>query len=484
MTRRRGNTTFQKNIKDYIVPIIWGILVLFLMFSVFSWDDSSNINTNVENQSWLAISLDSDTSQATIIYPWDYKKDIEGDGVLYKWEKILVKQWNVSLILDWIINFKVNRLWELKYLEDWNFSVSSWEVWLDSIKNINLDLNFAKLKIEENSHLSVSQNEVWSTIYLVSWFVEVENLVWKNTVLTSWEKITISRWDASKWNLDLTLLKENLDQFFIKSDWFILNKGSNYVVSEELKENLDQKELTQSWSTIENTSSTQLINFSNLLDESNVSTPLIDISGSFTSEDISSIVVNNKSAIIDKTSKTFKIENVDVSNKENDLVFKVYDDSNDIISRFVYTIYYSWGSSNNIATTNSSWFKVNNFDVDWTKFVFTAPTTTNTYTTTETFVTIRWEVKIDWIDNVTVNDFKLSSFNWKTWRYHADVSYNNLAEGTNVYEVKYFSSWKLIYTNYYTIIKKSNIPTTSNVETEPVSEEASSSLPTTDLISQ
>jgi len=224
MTRRRGNTTFQKNIKDYIVPIIWWILVLFLIFSVFSWDDSSDTKTNIENQSWINISLDSESSQATIIYPWDYKKDLEWDWVLYKWEKILVKQWNVSLNLDSLVNFKVNRLWELRYLENWNFSVTSWEVWIDSLKSINLDLNFAKLKIDENSHLSVSQNEMWSTIYLISWFVEVENLVWKNTVLAPGEKITISRWDASKGNLDLTLLKENLDQFFLKSDWFILNK--------------------------------------------------------------------------------------------------------------------------------------------------------------------------------------------------------------------------------------------------------------------
>jgi len=87
------------------------------------------------------------------------------------------------------------------------------------------------------------------------------------------------------------------------------------------------------------------LTFSNLVDESNVSSPLINISGSYASEDISSIIVNGKKATINKTSKTFKIDNVDVSNKENDLVFRVYDDSNDIISRFVYTIYYNLGSS-------------------------------------------------------------------------------------------------------------------------------------------
>jgi hypothetical protein len=38
-----------------------------------------------------------------------------------------------------------------------------------------------------------------------------------------------------------------------------------------------------------------------------------------------------------------------------------------------------------------------------------------------------------------VNDYKLSSFNGSTWRYHASTDNNNLADGTNVYEIKYFS---------------------------------------------
>ncbi len=467
MTRRRGNNAFQKNIRDYIVPIIWAILVLFLIFSIFSWNDDTT--TNVENKSWISISLDSETSQATIIYPWDYKKDIEWETSLYKWEKVLVKQWTISLSFDNMINFKVNRLWELTYLENGNFAVTSWEVWIDASKPLNLDLNFAKLKIEENSHLSISQNEMGSTIYLISWFIEVENLVWKNTVLAPWEKITISRSDASKDTLDLTLIKESLDQFFLKSDWYILNKGSTYLtINDEspLETDLD----TQTWSLMVSSNTGEILSFNNLIDGSNVSSSLININWSYSDVEISSILVNNKKAVLDKNLKTFKFENIDVSNKENDLVFKVYDDSNDLISRFVYTVYYNlWSDSSaevtsQVKTTNSS--KVSNFDVDGSKFTFTSPTTENTYTTTDTFVTIRGNVKLEGVDSITVNDFKLNSFNWSTWRYHADESYNNLGEWTNVYEVKYYSWDKLIYINYFTIIKKSADSKTSETSTD------------------
>lgn len=462
MTRRRwSNSALQKNIKDYIVPIIWWILVLFLIFSLFSWNSWSETKTNVENQSWISVKLDSDSSSATLIYPWDYKKELEGDQTLYKWEKVLVKQGTVSLSLDNLVNFKVNRLGELTYLENWDFSITSWEAWLDTSKSINLNMNFASLKIDENSHLSFSQNEVESTIYLISWFVEVSNLVWKNTVLAPGEKITISRADASKKDLDLTLIKENTDQFFLKSDWFILNKGLTYIPVDDTNTDDTGSWTTLTWS-IQVWSSSDLLTFNNLVDESNVSSPLIKISWVYNNSDISSITVNWKSAVLDKTTNTFKFENIDVSNKENDLVFKVYDDSNDIISRFVYTVYYSLGSSGNTTSTSwstTNWFKVQTFSADGSDFTFTAPTTTNTYTSNENFITIKWKVNAEWIDKVTVNDFELWSFNGSTWRYHADVEYNNLADWTNVYEVKYFSAWKLVFTNYFTIIRKGNVTT-------------------------
>lgn len=473
MTRRRGSSTLQKNIKDYIVPIIWWILVLFLIFSLFSWD-SNDTKSSIENQSWIAITLDWESSQATLIYPGDYKKDLEGEWTLYKWEKILVKQWTASLSFNNLLNFKINRLWELKYWEDSSFTVSSWEVWIDALKSVDLNLSFANLKIDENSHLSVSQNEMGSTVYLISWFVEVTNLVWKNTVLAPWEKITISRSDASKKDLDLTLLKENIDQFFIKSDWYILNKWSSYELEEGIEELENEDSETQSGS-LSTTSSGEILSFNSLIDESNVSSPLINISWTYSDSEISSITVNWKEAILSKTNKTFKFENVDVSNKENDLVFKVYDDSNDIIYRDVYTVYYnlgsdketSWETTPPTTDSTSTWPKVHNFTVDWSQFLFTSPTTQSTYTTTENFITIRWNVKAEWIDSITINDFKLSSFNGSTWRYHADVEYNNLAEGTNVYEIKYFSWGKLAYTNYFTIIKKSSLtPTSTSSEAE------------------
>jgi hypothetical protein len=50
--------------------------------------------------------------------------------------------------------------------------------------------------------------------------------------------------------------------------------------------------------------------------------------------------LNGKDAKINKELKTFVFENVSVADRENDLVFKVYDDANDLLSKFIYTVYY------------------------------------------------------------------------------------------------------------------------------------------------
>lgn len=456
MNRRRW-TSFQKNIKDYIVPIVWVFLILILIISFFRWWEDPKVD--VENKNWLNIELENDFSDVVIEYSWWNREDYEWESDLYKWEKLIVRDWNVSLSSPELwADFTVNKLWEIKYLESGWFEHTSWDVWINTTSPIDVDMNFAKLKIGEDSHLSLSQNEVSSTIYLVSWFLEVSNLVWRNTVLSSWEKISISRTDASNEDVDLSLLKENIDEFFIRSDWFILNNWSSYVDNEwEYDES--------SWSG-ENVSSgswtstnfiwgwNRYLSFDNLIDESNVSSPSIDISWTYNSDIVYDFTVNWKTADLNSENSTFEITWINTSNSVNDLVFKVYNDSNSIVSKFVYTVYYSdWASWWN---NSEWWFSVKTYDVDWSDFKFTSPTTSNSYTTTETFVTIRWEVTNENIDRVTVNGYELSSFNWTTWRYHADVNYNNLAEWTNVYEVKYFSWDDLVYTNYYTIIKRSN----------------------------
>ena len=450
--RRRNN--IQKWMKDYMVPLIGLFLIIILLLSVFSWDSTPE-KIDLENKVWMEVQLNWLNAESYVVYPWGLKKKIDWEISLYKWEKLMVKDGSVSLSLVWLWNFRLNKLGELKYLENGDFSLYSWDLWLNSEDGVNVDMRFASVKVWNNSNISFSQNEMGSTVYLVNWFAEVVNLAWESTVLASGQKITISRLDANKDDIDLSINKENIDDYYKQSDWFIINNGSKYlwIKSGDIE--------TWTWTEKTNnsiSSSSNLITFSNLTDESNVSADTITITWNYFDDEITKIVVNWKSAKLNKELKTFKFTNVLVWEKVNDLVFKIYDDANDILSRFVYTVYYSWGKS---TSSSSGWaFNVKTFDVDGTQFTFTSPTSKSTFTTYDDFVTIRWKVLVKWIWKVTVNDYTLNSFNWSTWRYHASTANNNLSYWTNVYEIKYYSAeWKIVYTNHFTIIRKKVVKT-------------------------
>lgn len=469
-TRRRN--PIQKGLKDYMVPLIGLFLILLLIISLFTGGDDTPTQIDLENKIGLELMLDGSNTESYIVYPWDYKKQIEGDISLYKWEKVIVKEGSVSLSLAWLGNFRLNKLWEMKYLENWDFSLYSSDMWLDSTSGMTVEMRFASVKIGDNTHVSFSQNEMWSTIYLLNGFAEVTNLAWESTVLWNGQKITISRLNANKSDIDLSIEKENIGDFFKQSDWFLRNNGGSYLMMDIQ----DDGASTGSGKTF-SSSSSQLLSFNNLSDGSNVSSDSINITWSFSDEEITKISVNGVDANINSDGKTFKIEKVSTSDKENDLVFKVYDDANDLLSKFVYVVYYDGGTS-----SASRWqFNVQTFDVDGSQFIFSsikdgttkALNGKTTYTTYGDMLTIYWNVSAQGIANVSVNGYTLKSFNGSSWRYHPSSINNNLSVGTNVYEVKYYdASWKVVYTNHFTIIKK-ELTQAAEKDTKTISDEAS-----------
>lgn len=450
MTRRRHG--FQKSLKDYIVPITWGVLILILLISFFSWwNDSGAVET--ENKIWLSLELDGVNTNGSIVYPgWD-KKDLSTDSNLYKWEKVLIQNGSVTLKTQDETTFKLNKNWEFKYGEWWEYTLFSSDLWVMNKSKLDVNMRYAQVMIWEESIVSFSQNEVQSTIYLLKGFAEVSNLVGNSTVLASGEKLVIERQEASDKDVDLSGKKWFIDDYFKSSDWFIRNNGTAYLEKDEgtHESKTSTWQMNQPWIV----GKSSYLVFDNLLDESNISTASLNISWLFTGEDIAKITLNGISANLNKEKNTFQFSNISVWKRENDLIFKIYDDANDLLEKFVFIVYYNQWVDNSVKDISTGAFSVKTFDVDGTQFTFTSPSSKNTYTTYESFVTIRWKVLASGVASVTINWYKLNSFNGSTWRYHADTKYDNLKNGTNVYEVRYFDiNGKVLYTNYYTIIKK------------------------------
>ena len=446
MTRIRWNrNSFSRTIKDYIVPIIWWFVILIVIFNSL-WNEGKIDNQALdENRVWIEASLKWDNAEAYIVYPWDTKKSIQWNIKVYKWEKILIKEWNVSLsYLPWV-TLELGRLWELKYWSDGSLSLFNSDLWVNTSIVLDISMSYANVVISENSVVSLSQNEVWSTVYLLKWTVEVSNLTWESTMLTGGQKLTVSRDNAANKDVDLQIQKEDIDNFFKWSDWFIKNSWDLYLWNND-----EEKNDTQSWTTFVNNKS--LISISSFKDEDRVPSSTVDIKWSYLNSDISVITVDWEITKLDTENNTFSFTNYSLDNSVNDIVVKVFDIDRNLIWKYVYTLYLeNWWAS----TSNNTWFKVKTYNIDASNFKFSSPDTSWTFITFADFVTIKWSVPASTVSKVVVNDYKLNSFNWTTWRYHARSDYNNLKDWTNIYEVKYY--WldgSLIYTNHYTIIKK------------------------------
>ncbi len=460
-----------KTIKDYLIPIIWIIIVLLIIVVSFSFSgndksekvpDSSDI---LLTSTWYVVMLDDATTES-YIYVWEKKEPLVSDYKLKPEDKIVVKEWTVSLELDWN-KLKLNKMGELELTKEWVLKLDSESLWINATKSLDIETMYSKVKISANSIVSIIQNEAASTIYVISWFAEVSNLVWQKSLIWSMQKITISNKDASSESFDIKLAKDSIDDFFKTSDWYIKNNNLKSISSTWTWESL-------SWSQIN--SSTSLIELNDLRDETTVTSSKISISWKYYNDFVWFITLSWEKAKIDTINKTFNFDNIILTKKENDLVFKLYDTENNIIWKVVYTIYYNWVLSEIVipdikenVKKDDSQFTVKNYSLDSSKFKFTDPGT-NPYTTYESLVTIRWSVPVWVVSKISVNWFTLWRFiSWtSSWRYHADAASDNLKEWLNVYEVKYY--WmdsKLIYTNAYTIIKKTKIIQEIQPEVKP-----------------
>lgn len=460
----------KKTIKDYLIPIAWILIIIIVLFSVFSWGDEETTtdNTNTENVAWtMTVKIDDTETEAYVMSEKDEKKLISSSAGLLPLQKLIVKEGSATITHNNIWTLKLNKMWELEVDKNSWLKLTSSDLWIDAKKGFTIDTIYSKVKISAWSVVSISQNEALSTVYVISWSAEVANLVWKKTLLWNLQKLTISNQDASNEDVDLSLSKDNIDEFFKSSEWYTKNNWDSF---------LSGSLLSSSWSTWSVStgvlSNSTFIELDDLRDEVILSSSKIAISWKYYNDFVSSITLDWVKAKLDTTNKTFSFGTITLTKKENDLVFKLYDTDWNVISKVVYTFYYNWAiiqePTTDSTTSTTAGTQQRNFQVDWSKFIFTAPGA-SPYTTSESLVTIRWQVPASYaISKVSVNWFTLWSFNWTTWRYHANSESDNFKDWTNVYEVKYYGEWwNLVYTNSFVIIKKPKlIETPSETVTE------------------
>ena len=472
MTRYRNNN-LSKTLKDYTIPFVWLFLILILLYNFFSWwnpSDNNTLDTSVVSEKlWeVQVSLWNSNSKAYIIYESWKKVEIEDTIFLQKSEKISVESWNINIDFPLFAKMKLREKGELIYKADWTIFLESGNLWVEAMKNIDLFMKFSEISIPSGNIINLSQNELESIVYSIYWDTLVSNLAWNSVKLQNLEKIIIKSKEASSTNNNLDSDKKEIDDYFKLSAWF---KENNW---DKLLKNINNEELTGSLldSNKENLKDlSKLINFDNITDEEYVKTNIIDLVWRYSTINVWKITINNIEAKLDLELWTFLIKWFSLNSKVNDLVIKIFDKDFNLISKEILTIY----TKNSWSILNTSWIKTNNtlenFPVRATDFIIYEPSKTWKISTKSNQVTIRWKVTNTKIKSVLVNNYKLKSFNWSTWRYHAFVEQWTLKDWTNNYEIKYLDkNWKLIYKEYYSIYKE--LKKVVNTEKKKISDES------------
>lgn len=478
MNRQRGRNSLTNTFKDYLVPIVGCFLLIIILYSIFSGDDTATVN-EVSNENRVGYSTvfgDLET-EAFIEYETGKKEKIENGSEIFKGEKLLLKSGNASLKIG-NTNFNIDKLGEFKINTDGSYSLFSSNTWVTSDSDTLINMRYGKVSSSGKSVFSLSQNEVGSSIYVLQWTVEVSNLWGQSTLLWKGQKITIPRSDASSEDIDMSLLKSEIDTYFLGSDWFLENGGPS-IVSQNTPVQTGSGIISGAW----------YISFEWLRDEMRISESTLNISGNVLDDSIKKVSINNTDVSIDDITKEFTLENLRLPQSVNDIVVKLFDIDGQILEKLVYTVYTSASASSSditipspIGTSSTSGWAT--YQADATQFGFTAPSATGKFSTTGSEITIRGITTADNIGKVEVNGFELSSFNGSTWRYHAFSRFETLALGTNQYKIDYFDTdGNVVYTDYYTIVKKEasaspvQVATPTAVESDiptvtPVSDEA------------
>lgn len=485
MNRRRHQSAWSKiinQLRDYAVPIVGVLLVLVIIYNAFSWWEPSSATTDTETSTESTLSatnkmnLDFDAENTTwfVEYSGGSKDKLAEKKELYPWEKLIVEQGGVTLKSADNILMKLNKNGELKYDSNGDYLLSSSDLFVKVDDALNVNLRFLNVSFPSGAVVSLNQNDIASTINVLSGTAQVSSFAGKKAELKSWERLSITSVETTKEDFDLSIQIEEIWNYFFSETWAQNNDLISYLEKEELQEDV--------WTegTEGETSSTKEKHISIIWLEDNKTygQATLDISWKLIDEGVTKVTFNNQAATINLVAKSYELKNFSIPLRENDIVYKVYNTAGNVLERWVYTVYYQqWVETSTSATSDTTDFPVTDSNP---QFAFTSPSP-NPYTSNEDFITIRGSATVWAAASVMVNGLKLKSFNGTSWRYHAATRFNTLKNGVNLYKVNYYdASWAVLHTNTFTIIRKAPVVIPEKTETSTVPAETSAASTSTD----
>lgn len=359
---RRGHSARSYNhsnqIGDFVSQNLWyivgAIILIFIGIKVFG--GSSDTPANQGN--FLSVSA-HDAKSTIYISDTDGKKSqISSSGSLYADKGSLVVESGGAIAKLGASNFDFASNSEIQYKEKKSdtgttqdiIKVSKGIAWVDSSsENLLIELNNLSAKVPSGSIAMFEQsNSVFSSVYAIRGDIQIMTNVGQYT-LTPDKKISLSSGDATNANTNLSEKANDFDssvarmEIFIRNDGETILKASTQSLDSESENNSETQtgSLTASGSTATASGATngKYISFTQPTDGATVKTATTTIAGILLSTEVSRITFNDTDAIISPVNESFSMENFELQNGINNIVYKVYSASGLELERGVLVVH-------------------------------------------------------------------------------------------------------------------------------------------------
>lgn len=348
---------------------------------------------------------------------------------------------------------------KLRYLGDSegksNFRLENKDLWVQADTGMmSFDLVGVTLTPSSTTVMNISKNELFTTITVLQGSASL-NLAGSLLEITAGKQINYSTLKTLTIE-DLTTRIAPINPDTLSTDWMKLNNASAYSTTAP----------TETTTTGTLGTNGGLILFDTPVDESTVETKSVTVTGRVLSPSVGRIIINGTPATIDPVKQTFTLGPVELTTKENNIVYRTFDVAGGLLSKGVVTVYTTaTGLSAWTTTGTSTRAQVETYKAD-NRFKVVAPSS-DFYETRETKVKIEGRVTAGAAHHITVNDFRLGSFKvgGTSWYYFANQQFGNMQEGVNTYTIRYFDAQdNEIYKQLF-VIKK--LPAFTSTGTKP-----------------
>lgn len=326
-------------------------------------------------------------------------------------------------------------------------------LWVESKWTIQLVMKNMDATVKEGNIVLLEQpNQIFSTLYALKWDITI--VAWGMThVLKAWKKIMISKSDLANPGTTLEMLSGDIDDSIQQNPLFILKNGSSLLTSLALNPSDSQSlsgSKTISGALIGTPNWSNYISITTPLDGASITTASVDIAGKILSKEVKRVTLNDTDAIVSPVDESFMLKGIPITNSIMNIVYKAYAQDATLLEKWVLTIYgknvQSW--TDKLTPTN---FPINDKD-----YRITSPAE-NPYITTDTSVTVNGTVPKNTVKYIMVNNYRLKKFvAYSTaWYYYANMDYDTMKEGINLYEISfYWSNDEVLYKQLFTIVKE------------------------------